>query len=282
MNPERRSGSKWVSLASRRRKSPSGTRRMSAAAWPSSTWSKPSRAELAELRDRVDLDRRALPLRHFAARLNAGGGERGPGSRQARLGVDALFLGHQHLLLPGEDFVGFPGVDARRGTIHGKPAVMAGFSGSHLGLIDLRPGDGCGLAGRGGAGRGPADRATRRKRPGGRAGRVGRLRARSGQGRARGHVAHTSARLSARLATPLHTYFALIADNPIVQLVNEAQRAYAAPLAAARADLASLPILSAAAPFKCGGRSGPYFYTDIAAGRSRSRTWRTSTRTPTP
>jgi 2',3'-cyclic-nucleotide 2'-phosphodiesterase / 3'-nucleotidase len=38
------------------------------------------------------------------------------------------------------------------------------------------------------------------------------------------------------------------------------------PLAAARADLASLPMLSAAAPFKCGGRSGPYFYTDIATG----------------
>ena len=69
-----------------------------------------------------------------------------------------------------------------------------------------------------------------------------------------------------RLATPLHTYLALIADDPTVQLVNEAQRAYAASLAAARADLASLPILSAAAPFKCGGRSGPYAYTDIAAG----------------
>ncbi len=69
-----------------------------------------------------------------------------------------------------------------------------------------------------------------------------------------------------KLATPLHTYLALIADDPTVQLVNAAQLAYAAPLAAARADLASLPILSAAAPFKCGGRSGPYAYTDIAAG----------------
>ena len=35
---------------------------------------------------------------------------------------------------------------------------------------------------------------------------------------------------------------------------------------AARADLAPLPMLSAAAPFKCGGRNGPYFYSDIAAG----------------
>jgi 2',3'-cyclic-nucleotide 2'-phosphodiesterase/3'-nucleotidase len=66
--------------------------------------------------------------------------------------------------------------------------------------------------------------------------------------------------------TPLQTYFALIGDSPTVDLINEAQRAYAAPLAAARADLASLPMLSAAAPFKCGGRSGPYSYTDIAAG----------------
>jgi 2',3'-cyclic-nucleotide 2'-phosphodiesterase/3'-nucleotidase len=69
-----------------------------------------------------------------------------------------------------------------------------------------------------------------------------------------------------RLAAPLHSYFALIADNPIVQLVNDAQRAYAAPLVAARPDLAALPILSAAAPFKCGGRSGPHFYTNIAPG----------------
>jgi len=68
------------------------------------------------------------------------------------------------------------------------------------------------------------------------------------------------------LTEPLHTYLALISDDPTVQLVNEAQRAYAAPLAAARADLTGLPILSACAPFKCGGRGGPDFYTDVAPG----------------
>ena len=41
------------------------------------------------------------------------------------------------MLFPGEDFVGVPGADAERGTLHGKPAVMAGFWGSHLGVIDL-------------------------------------------------------------------------------------------------------------------------------------------------
>jgi 2',3'-cyclic-nucleotide 2'-phosphodiesterase/3'-nucleotidase len=69
-----------------------------------------------------------------------------------------------------------------------------------------------------------------------------------------------------RLATRLQSYFALIGDNATVQLVNEAQRAYAVLLAAAKPDLASLPMLSAASPFKCGGRSGPYFYTDVVAG----------------
>ena len=52
-------------------------------------------------------------------------------------GIDAMFLGHQHLLLPGGDFAGIDGVDAARGAIHGVPAFMPGFWGSHLGLIDL-------------------------------------------------------------------------------------------------------------------------------------------------
>ena len=58
----------------------------------------------------------------------------------------------------------------------------------------------------------------------------------------------------------------MIADDSTVQLVNDAQRAYAAPLAAAQVDLAGLPILSASAPFKCGGRNGPDYYTDVAVG----------------
>ena len=72
------------------------------------------------------------------SRLASTPGEENAGQDLAKLdGVDALFLGHQHLLLPGEDFVGISGVDAERGTIYGKPAVMAGFWGSHLGIIDL-------------------------------------------------------------------------------------------------------------------------------------------------
>ena len=176
-----------------------------------------------------------------------------------------MILGHQHLLLPGEDFVGLPGVDTERGTVHGKPAVMAGFFGSHLGVVDLLLEM---------DGRWRVKGSTVEVRP---------IAERDANGNAIALVQSYAPVLEAaksaheatlryirtpvgRLTTPLHSYFALIADNPIVQLVNDAQRAYAAPLAAARVDLATLPILSAAAPFKCGGRSGPYAYTDIAPG----------------
>jgi 2',3'-cyclic-nucleotide 2'-phosphodiesterase / 3'-nucleotidase len=221
-------------------------------------------AELGELRARVDL---VVVLCHSGiSRLASTRGEENAGQDLAKLdGIDALFLGHQHLLLPGQDFVGLPGVDADRGRIHGKPAVMAGFWGSHLGIIDLWL---------------EMDTSWRiveaqvEVRP---------IARRDAEGRAIALVESEASVLEAaetaheatlrhirtpigKLATRLHTYFALIGDGPAVDLVNEAQRAYAAPLAAARKDLASLPMLSAAAPFKCGGRNGPHSYTDIAAG----------------
>ncbi|CAM5215982.1 2', 3'-cyclic nucleotide 2'-phosphodiesterase OS=Bosea thiooxidans OX=53254 GN=cpdB PE=3 SV=1 [Bosea thiooxidans] len=66
-------------------------------------------------------------------------------------------------------------------------------------------------------------------------------------------------------ASPIHSYFALVTDDPSVQIVAEAQIAYARPLMA-QTRWTDLPILSAAAPFKSGGRAGPSFYTDIPAG----------------
>ncbi|MBV9909993.1 MAG: bifunctional 2',3'-cyclic-nucleotide 2'-phosphodiesterase/3'-nucleotidase [Hyphomicrobiales bacterium] len=222
------------------------------------------RAELGEVRSRADL---IVVLCHSGvSRLASTPGEENAGQDLAKLdGIDALFLGHQHLLLPGEDFVGIPGVDTERGTIHGKPAVMAGFWGSHLGIIDLE-------LEKDGPWRVTAARVEVRP-----------IAKRDATGEATALVESDATVLEAaksaheatlrhirtpigRLAAPLNTYLALIADSSTVGLVNEAQRAYAAPLVAARPDLATLPLLSAAAPFKCGGRSGPYAYTDIAAG----------------
>ena len=72
------------------------------------------------------------------------GGERKGGEENAALhlakvdGIDVILTGHQHFTFPGgKEFNNIPGVDVKAGTLHGKPAVMAGFWGSHLGLVDL-------------------------------------------------------------------------------------------------------------------------------------------------
>ena len=52
-------------------------------------------------------------------------------------GIDAVVTGHQHLVFPGKDYEGMEGVDSASGTLMGKPAVMGGFWGSHMGLVDL-------------------------------------------------------------------------------------------------------------------------------------------------
>ena len=56
----------------------------------------------------------------------------------ARLdGIDVLIAGHTHQHFPDPDFPPGPGIDPVAGTLWGKPAVMPGFHGSHLGVIDL-------------------------------------------------------------------------------------------------------------------------------------------------
>ncbi|NJS38821.1 MAG: hypothetical protein HC783_07160, partial [Rhodobacteraceae bacterium] len=51
--------------------------------------------------------------------------------------VDAVIAGHCHLTFPGPGIETSPGVDPVRGLLAGKPAVMPGHSGSHVGVIDL-------------------------------------------------------------------------------------------------------------------------------------------------
>ncbi len=225
-----------------------------------------ARAEVANLRNRgVDL---VVALCHSGiSRLGRTLGEENAAQDLAQVdGVDALFIGHQHLLFPGQDFADVAGLDTAGGFIHGKPAVMAGFWGSHLGVIDLalEPGpSGYRVA----SARVEARPIASRDENGAAVALIdpdeGVLHAAS--------AAHDGTLRYIRepvgtLNEPLHTYLAMIADDPTVQLINEAQLAYATPLVAARADLAGLPMLSAAAPFKCGGRNGPDYYTDVGRG----------------
>ena len=56
-----------------------------------------------------------------------------------------------------------------------------------------------------------------------------------------------------------------MADDPSVQIVSQAQTWYIAEMMKGT-EYEGLPILSAAAPFKAGGRGGPDYYTDVPAG----------------
>jgi 2',3'-cyclic-nucleotide 2'-phosphodiesterase/3'-nucleotidase len=52
-------------------------------------------------------------------------------------GVDVVLMGHSHTEFPGPHYKGMKDVDAERGFVRGKPAVMGGFFGKDLGVIDL-------------------------------------------------------------------------------------------------------------------------------------------------
>ena len=172
-------------------------------------------------------------------------------------GIDLLVAGHTHRVFPAPNHPPGPGIDPLRGTLAGKPAVMPGFWGSHLGIIDLRLEPGA-------AGWRIADFTCRAEPVG--SGDEGHP---SVTGPAlpahRETLRHFSRRIG-RTETPLSSYFSLIGEDPGLRLVTMAQR-WHVRRALKGTRWQDLPILSAAAPFRTGGRGGPLHYTDVPAGR---------------
>ncbi len=180
-------------------------------------------------------------------------------------GIDALMTGHSHLVFPSPAYDGFAEVDVATGTISSKPAVMGGFWGSHMGLIDL-------LLERDGN-RWKVVSSTSEARP---------ISQRNEDRSVTALVESVPSVLASvqkehdetlayvrqavgKTAAPLHSYFALVADDPSVQIVSIAQKWYIEEMMKGT-EYEGLPILSAAAPFKAGGRGGPEYYTDVPAG----------------
>lgn len=175
-------------------------------------------------------------------------------------GIDVVIAGHIHRSFPSPDFCASAQVDPLRGTIHGKPVVMAGFAGSHLGVIDLT------------------------LKPHGDGWRIGDFRSRT---MAAGHEKSVPcthdpdirrilapihqatrqhfARPIAQSKVALHSHFALLGHDAGLQLVNQAQ-AWHVARHFENSDLAGLPVLSAASPARAGGRGGAAHYTNIGRG----------------
>ncbi|WP_155148556.1 bifunctional 2',3'-cyclic-nucleotide 2'-phosphodiesterase/3'-nucleotidase [Roseibium sp. RKSG952] len=180
-------------------------------------------------------------------------------------GIDALVTGHNHLVFPSPTFADRPGVDVEKGTLMGKPAVMGGFWGSHLGVLDLlleRDGDAWRVV-----------TTTSEARPISKRNEDRSITALVGDDQkvldsvATDHdetLAYVR-RAVGKTSAPLHSYFALVADDPSVQIVSIAQKWYVEQMLKGT-EHEGLPILSAAAPFKAGGRGGPEYYTDVPVG----------------
>lgn len=177
-------------------------------------------------------------------------------------GVDAILFGHAHGEFPGPAFKDFPEVDLARGTISGVSAVMAGRWGDHLGVVDLTLERNQGkwtVTDRKSELRPIWDRRNRKP-----------LVEADAQVVALAEPAHQATLdfVRARVAetgTPIYSYFAQVADDPSVQIVSQAQIWYARQ-ALKGTEHEKLPLLSAAAPFKAGGRQGWNYYTDIPVG----------------
>ncbi|EOD6735404.1 bifunctional 2',3'-cyclic-nucleotide 2'-phosphodiesterase/3'-nucleotidase [Cronobacter sakazakii] len=180
-------------------------------------------------------------------------------------GVDAILFGHAHAVFPGKDFAAIKGADIAKGTLNGVPAVMPGMWGDHLGIADLVLNND--------SGKWKVTQSKAEARP----------------------IYDTQAKKSlavedpalvkvlkadhdatrefvsqpvGKSADPMYSYLALVQDDPTVQVVNNAQKAYVEHFIQGDPDLAQLPVLSAAAPFKVGGRKNdPASFVEVEKGQ---------------
>ncbi len=179
-------------------------------------------------------------------------------------GVDVILTGHQHRVFPGPTFAGIDGVAETGGTLAGKPALQPGFWGSHLGVVDLtlaRDGNGWRILGSKVENRPIYERVDNKNK----------ALTTSDQAILDGAKEPHEATLAyvrrpvGKATAPITSYFALVADDPSVQIVSNAQLWYVGKILAGGPH-GDVPLLSAAAPFKAGGRGGPEYYTDVPAG----------------
>ncbi|MDP2581572.1 bifunctional 2',3'-cyclic-nucleotide 2'-phosphodiesterase/3'-nucleotidase [Shimia thalassica] len=180
-------------------------------------------------------------------------------------GIDAILTGHHHRVFPSPAYDNMAGVDVEKGTIMGKPATMGGFWGSHMGLIDLmleRDGNTWKVVTHSSEARPISKRNEDRS--------ITPLVSSIAAIEQAVRPEHDATLAYVRRAVgktdaPLHSYFALVADDPSVQIVSIAQTWYISQMMKGT-EYEGLPILSAAAPFKAGGRGGPQYYTDVPVG----------------
>ncbi|CAM3951037.1 bifunctional 2',3'-cyclic-nucleotide 2'-phosphodiesterase/3'-nucleotidase [Rahnella bruchi] len=179
-------------------------------------------------------------------------------------GIDAIMFGHAHAVFPSEEFANIKGADIKQGTLNGVPAVMPGMWGDHLGVVDMV------LSNDGGHWK--VETAKAEARP-----IYDKEHKKSLAAEDQDLVkvlapSHDATRefVSKPIGKSndnMYSYLALVQDDPTVQIVNNAQKAYTEHFIQGDPDLADLPVLSAAAPFKVGGRKNdPASFVEVEKG----------------
>ncbi|EGQ8702626.1 2',3'-cyclic-nucleotide 2'-phosphodiesterase [Vibrio parahaemolyticus] len=180
-------------------------------------------------------------------------------------GIDAIAFGHSHAVFPGKGFENLQGVDNNKGTINGVTAVMPGRWGSHVGVMDLvieqKDGQWQVVEGQSEA-RPIFDKATKKSLAEADQGIIKAL-ADDHKG-TREFVNQPIGKAN----DVMYSFLALVQDDPTIQIVNLAQKDYVERFIQGDPDLADIPVLSAAAPFKVGGRKDdPNGFTEVESGQ---------------
>lgn len=179
--------------------------------------------------------------------------------------IDAIMFGHSHRVFPSDDYADIDGVDIANGTINGVAATMPGFWGSHLGYVDLELSvstDGVWTVLQSlGATRPIYEIADGKTSP-----LVEPLEEVLEAAREEHEATIEFVRTGVgEVTAPINSYFALVQDDPSVQVITNAQKRYVERLITGT-EYDGMPVLSASAPFKTGGRGGRDYFTEIEAG----------------
>ncbi|MEL4281429.1 bifunctional 2',3'-cyclic-nucleotide 2'-phosphodiesterase/3'-nucleotidase [Shewanella mangrovisoli] len=166
-------------------------------------------------------------------------------------GINAILFGHSHSIFPDAKYADLPNTDVTKGLLNGVPAVMPGRWGDNLGVVDFK------LERK--DGKWSVLSATTKARP-------------IYDGATKTTLVEADAAIHDAVAAEhqgtlafvdepigvaaadMYSFLTLVQDDPTVQIVSDAQIANVkAKLPEALKDL---PVLSASAPFKAGGRHG--------------------------
>lgn len=178
--------------------------------------------------------------------------------------IDAVIFGHSHRLFPNKEFAKSPNADIVNGTVKGVPESMAGYWANNISVVDLGLTEHKGkwIVTSGKAVLRPIYDAENKKA----------LAENDPEITALLKPVHEATRKFVsqpigKATDNMYSYLALVQDDPTIQIVNQAQKAYVEKVSPSVAAMSGLPILSAGAPFKAGGRKNdPTGYTEVNKG----------------